>query len=412
MAELTVEQKAERYDKAIIRAKSKIKNEKDHVLYEDDVLEIFPELAESKANRIIKVIRGWILTRPALFFDNGISKEEILAWLEKHQENVKDTDAANSDEATLIPDEDKQKFNIGDWVTDDGETYFHIISYANHTYQLETVDGTSSHFRQDFIESEYHLWSIEDAKAGDVLAAHECLVLFKELDGLNIKCYCTYHFMNNPSFYVDTLQNKSAFCPATRKQQELLFKAIREAGYEWTDKKELSRIEQKASSWSEDDEKQLKDIIELLPNLTNRHTWLKSLKGRIRTSQEWSKEDEEMLNQVAEDIVKLAGPRVCYHKDVDWLKSLKGRAFPKQEWSTEDDVMLRTVRKALFDSDDCSEGTMHKAIEWLKSLCHKNRWKPTKEQLNALESTLQYGQISKVASEHLNSLFNDIKKLK
>lgn len=34
----------------------------------------------------MKVIRGWIYTRPASFFDNGISKEEILAWLEKQGE--------------------------------------------------------------------------------------------------------------------------------------------------------------------------------------------------------------------------------------------------------------------------------------------------------------------------------------
>ena len=75
-------------------------------------------------------------------------------------------------------------------------------------------------------------WTINDAKDGDVLAAHECLVLFKKLDGLNIKCYCTYHFMNYPSFYVDTLQNKDAFHPATKEQRDLLFQKMKEAGYD------------------------------------------------------------------------------------------------------------------------------------------------------------------------------------
>lgn len=270
MTELTIEQKAERYDAAIKRAKAKIKNDKDHVLYEDDVLEIFPELAESKGSRIIKVIRGWILTRPALFFDNGISKEEMLAWLDNQAEKEKfiekelgnihgyreealgrlqelekqclQNPSESSEEVELIPDTDKPKFAVGAYVTDDGETYFHIIGYANNTYQLETVDGTSSNFRQEFIEKKYRLWSIEDAKAGDVLAARECLVLFKEIDGLNIKCYCTYHFMNTPMFHVDTLQNKRAFCPATRKQQLLFFQKLKEAGYEWN-KKELLKIE-------------------------------------------------------------------------------------------------------------------------------------------------------------------------
>ena len=46
---------------------------------------IFPELAESKDEKMRKVIRGWIYTQPASFFDNGVSKEEILAWLEKQK---------------------------------------------------------------------------------------------------------------------------------------------------------------------------------------------------------------------------------------------------------------------------------------------------------------------------------------
>lgn len=70
-------------------------------------------------------------------------------------------------------------------------------------------------------------------KDGDVLAASECLVLFKKLDGLNIKCYCTYCFMNNPSFHVDTLQNKNAFHPATEEEKAKLFDAIKENGYKW-----------------------------------------------------------------------------------------------------------------------------------------------------------------------------------
>ena len=51
----------------------------------------------------------------------------------------------------------------------------------------------------------------------------------------------------------------------------------------------------------------------------------------------WSKEDEGMLNQVIEDIVKLAGPYVCYHKDVDWLKSLKDR----MTWKPSEEQMER-----------------------------------------------------------------------
>ena len=56
MKELTIEQKARRYDEAIKRAKSKIKKDKDHVLYEDDIIDIFPELAESEDEKVKKAI--------------------------------------------------------------------------------------------------------------------------------------------------------------------------------------------------------------------------------------------------------------------------------------------------------------------------------------------------------------------
>ena len=40
---------------------------------------------------------------------------------------------------------------------------------------------------------------------------------------------------------------------------------------------------------------------------------------------EWEDEDDTMLNQIIEDVEKLAGPYVCYYKDVNWLKSLRDR---------------------------------------------------------------------------------------
>jgi hypothetical protein len=51
--------------------------------------------------------------------------------------------------------------------------------------------------------------------------------------------------MNNPTLFVNTLQNKTAFYPATKEQRDLLFQKMKEAGYEWdSNKKELIRYEQ------------------------------------------------------------------------------------------------------------------------------------------------------------------------
>ena len=95
MVELTIEQKAERYDAAIKRAKAKIKNDKDHVLYEDDVLEIFPELAEEYDEKIRKaLIDGFTVMKESkncgkTFSNRNIPVADILAWLEKQGEKEK-----------------------------------------------------------------------------------------------------------------------------------------------------------------------------------------------------------------------------------------------------------------------------------------------------------------------------------
>lgn len=97
MKELSIEQKAKRYDDLLVRLQdAKVDNDVCDDRYCCVIDNIVPELEDSRGARIIKVIRGWVLTRPALFFDNGISKEEILEWLEKQSETFtkKDVDDA------------------------------------------------------------------------------------------------------------------------------------------------------------------------------------------------------------------------------------------------------------------------------------------------------------------------------
>ena len=82
---MTQEEKAKAYDEALLRAKSKINNDKDHVLYEDDVIEIFPELKESEDEKIRKDLIQWIDEFPDTIW-RGHYKKDILAWLKKQGE--------------------------------------------------------------------------------------------------------------------------------------------------------------------------------------------------------------------------------------------------------------------------------------------------------------------------------------
>ena len=133
-------------------------------------------------------------------------------------------------------------FNVGDWVVDNHGKVNQVTSVTDDSYAFTLYDGT---YVSGCWKDYYHLWTIQDAKDGDVLAAKECYVIFKEIDGLNIKCHCTYHYMGfNTSFHINTLQNKTAFQPATKEQRDLLFQKIEENGYKWdNEKKELKKIE-------------------------------------------------------------------------------------------------------------------------------------------------------------------------
>ncbi|MEE3309633.1 hypothetical protein, partial [Sharpea azabuensis] len=89
MKELSIEEKAKRYDKAIIRAKSLIG---DTIIEEtgQHIAEVlFPELAESEDERIRKALIDyfrWNLNNQLL---NEFTNREVFAWLEK-QVSLKD----------------------------------------------------------------------------------------------------------------------------------------------------------------------------------------------------------------------------------------------------------------------------------------------------------------------------------
>lgn len=82
---MTQEEKAKAYDEALLIAKSKIKNNKDHVLYENDVIEIFPELKESEDEKIKKDLIQWINEFPDTIW-RGHYKKDVIDWLEKQGE--------------------------------------------------------------------------------------------------------------------------------------------------------------------------------------------------------------------------------------------------------------------------------------------------------------------------------------
>ena len=144
------------------------------------------------------------------------------------------------------------KFKVGDWlVYNDGNTF----CLGKKEVQIQAVEKDSYIFTQDgsgfhkFIDDHCRLWSIADAKDGDVLATDNgWTCIFQAFDGCVFNSYC---FMDSQKWFCEsgaeghTLDSRinGNIHPATKEQRDLLFAKMRKAGYKWDEKKkELRKI--------------------------------------------------------------------------------------------------------------------------------------------------------------------------
>ena len=123
-----------------------------------------------------------------------------------------------------------------------------IVTPANKVFQITSIEGTSYKFDNEshyweicYCDEQCRLWTIQDAKDGDVLACNEEILLFKS-DSVQsrISLYCWYNGQTN-NFHskevTDTLlTTRNKIYPATKEQRDILFQKMKEAGYEWSDK--------------------------------------------------------------------------------------------------------------------------------------------------------------------------------
>lgn len=132
------------------------------------------------------------------------------------------------------------KFHEGEWVVDSCGYVWKIKGNNNRFYFLEGVEGDESLLTIEWVEKEntFHLWSIEDAKDGDVLAVTmypegTWIGIFKNKDGCTFSSHC---FVNTEGTfklgYHNHVDGKAAH-PATKEQRDLLFSKMKEAGYDW-----------------------------------------------------------------------------------------------------------------------------------------------------------------------------------
>lgn len=379
---MTQEQKAKAYDEALERAK----NLENTTQEEDSLIKyIFPDISESEDERIIKTLYEYVKNRNWML--NGPTQGEVLAWLEK------------------------QKYDRMKPIYDARESFESALEKAWKDYNdsgARTVDGCED----DYVECahakgfrEGYLFGFERQKK------------------------------QKPNF--DThWENGSMVCkqkeqkPTDTEWDELQvdFRNINEA-FENGKKEVVDNPERyglcRPAEWSEEDEQNLNVCLSYIKDETLCQ-WLKdAIHAGYNKPVECIEFDNEFKKQVSHLLASVLNKDWEYDKgSVEYAaQQLLGYAkheIQPVEWSEEDEKMRCNILNVLTPNIVYTPGSgtrtgtstykYDKEINWLKFL--RPSWKPSKEQMEALNLLLCRGELSFMSqAKTLRSLYNDLEKL-
>ena len=428
MKELSIEEKAKRYDEAIKRVENINTGKcKTTFMFTAGLFEyVFPELAGSEDERIrnflidfIKVC-GWTEKK-----DQGWPlREECIAWLEKQGEKkllnneqyqtipVETLDRLYAAEKELAQLKQKvePKFKIGDTVWLKTNTH-------EYTKTIEDMDDECYIFNDGRIltfncQDDWEL--VEQKPAFEMKTPEESLGIDSD----------TYNKIVDDCVYGEQKPTDADLKDIVDKEANSIWKEINTGGsHSVIDSfNQFYGICMQVAEAVVDCKKPAEWIQELESKLSNATPeQLAEWKEKyFKVEPAWSVEDERTYKSV---LYAFEHNYPLNSEQQKFIKSLKGRVQPKQEWSEKDEVALDDAlwccrQAASIAKDENDMGNVWYAENWLKSIKDrvlpqpKQEWKPSDEQMNALDSTLQYSQVSYNSFEYLNSLYNDLKKLR
>lgn len=129
-----------------------------------------------------------------------------------------------------------QRFKAGDWIVVDGNVcevkgieYNPLSGRLFYVYYEHDVK-----FDATYVDSYAHLWTVDDAKEGDVLVYvgnGNSNAIFIKKNGLNTAMICG--IMTSGKFTIDGCMNANSICvrPANKEERERLMKRISDEGY-------------------------------------------------------------------------------------------------------------------------------------------------------------------------------------
>lgn len=136
----------------------------------------------------------------------------------------------------------ESKFEVGDWITFYGGTPFKIVKIEQESngtldYLLVRQDGHDSYFNKKCVDENARLWTIHDAKPGDVLVdVYGNTGIFQKNNDFDWTSYCSLGVNGGFQNFKTEHENDKTH-PATEEQRDNLMKAVAKAGCVWDDEK-------------------------------------------------------------------------------------------------------------------------------------------------------------------------------
>lgn len=200
----------------------------------------------------IKACIGMCLTdvNEQRFKDYGTNLRDCLAWLEKQAPKPQGKTALEAIHEKKVDNANKVEvlFNIGDWIVENGvdRTPIQITEFEWDNGVISKVWFSNGAGMYIELLKFYHKWTIQEARDGDVLVSEYNKPFIYNgkhiFDDIGAHCGINIHDQFTISI-TECNWTDHDVKPATKEQSDLLFKEMREAGWEWdAEKKKLKKI--------------------------------------------------------------------------------------------------------------------------------------------------------------------------
>jgi hypothetical protein len=417
-----------------------------------------PEIKESEDDNI----RRWIINEIKIKHHN-LDEDEVdfvdkaIAWLEKQGEKkqellTKEKALKNSPFVEQNPtDKVEPKFKVGNWVIWDNKISCHVDNvYQGKNSLMYTITDTNNMTRSYSVkgfDNNAHLWTIKDAKDGDVLAGADNIIIYGGYinnygDRIGNKAILAYCGWNGEQLVINKKKKEGfggiGYVPATKEQRDLLFTKMKEAGYEWdAEKKELKKVEQKPTNLAKGEDygiDGLYNAIRILEKtlgkvegyqtddgILEHECAISAVKKLYEQNPAWGEEEKKKLDRIYY-ILGIAADEHAYSNTCrligdkeavelqDFLRSI-AKPEQKSDWSEEDEKEYRRVEYAImkvFGGDAYLIGWIRK---FKNKLLHQTTWKPSEEQMKVLDVAIMNSHLTTAEYDGLVKLREQLKKL-